>query len=250
MLSYYGKLSSAFYDLDKYIGKSFGDVEYYENRLKDVRGKVLEPAVGNGRVLIPLLEKGIDISGFDLSDDMLAFCRAHLEERKLKADVSKMDMSTFELDEQFEAIILPAGSFLLLHDREQSISALKCFYRHLEAGGRLIIDLDLPGDFQTGSIFKRLIKCGENESITIEGTLVNVDFVNQVKYSHHKYEKWKNDKLVDTELEVFPLRWYGVEEMVLILKQIGFKEVVISADYEYGTYPVSANQVITYEATK
>lgn len=75
MVSFYGSLSTELYDIDKYIGKSFGDVEYYSKRLEGVKGKILEPAVGNGRILIPLLHKGLNIEGFDLSDDMLQLCK-------------------------------------------------------------------------------------------------------------------------------------------------------------------------------
>lgn len=75
MVSFYGSLSTELYDIDKYIGKTFGDVEYYSERLEGVKGKILEPAVGNGRILIPLLHKGLNIEGFDLSDDMLRLCK-------------------------------------------------------------------------------------------------------------------------------------------------------------------------------
>ncbi len=57
----YGPLASAVYDLDKPIGRSFGDLEYYERSLAGLSGRILEPAVGTGRVLIPLLESGHDV---------------------------------------------------------------------------------------------------------------------------------------------------------------------------------------------
>lgn len=53
MLNYYGRLASEVYDLDKLVGHSFGDVEYYADRLKTCRGPVLEPAVGTRRIFIP-----------------------------------------------------------------------------------------------------------------------------------------------------------------------------------------------------
>ncbi|WP_202618550.1 MULTISPECIES: hypothetical protein [unclassified Ensifer] len=65
----YGKIASLVYNLDKYIWKSFGDVEYYRERLSGCLGPILEPAVGNGRALIPLLEAGLDVNGFDASQD-------------------------------------------------------------------------------------------------------------------------------------------------------------------------------------
>ncbi|MFV7789733.1 hypothetical protein ACNO6Z_02635 [Aliarcobacter lanthieri] len=75
MFDFYGKLSSEVYELDKPIGSSFGDVEYYLSRLKDIKGPILEPATGTGRILIPLVEAGLDVSGFDLSNEMLDICK-------------------------------------------------------------------------------------------------------------------------------------------------------------------------------
>lgn len=65
MLGYYSRLSSEIYDIDKPIGHSFGDIEFYMDRLKSVEGRILEPATGTGRILIPLLEKGFTVDGFD-----------------------------------------------------------------------------------------------------------------------------------------------------------------------------------------
>jgi len=72
MQNRYGKLASWVYNLDKPIGRSFGDQEYYRQRLEHGDdGPILEPAVGNGRIFVPLLEAGFRIEGFDASDEML-----------------------------------------------------------------------------------------------------------------------------------------------------------------------------------
>lgn len=68
----YGRLASWVYNLDKPVGRSFGDVEYYRQRLRDIDGPILEPAVGNGRIYVPLRESGVSIEGFDASDEILA----------------------------------------------------------------------------------------------------------------------------------------------------------------------------------
>ena len=54
----YGPLATEVYDLDKPIGHSFGDVEYYTRLLATISGRILEPATGTGRILILLLEAG------------------------------------------------------------------------------------------------------------------------------------------------------------------------------------------------
>jgi hypothetical protein len=64
-----------------------------------------------------------------------------------------------------------------------------------------------------------------------------VDLLEQYTVSHLKYEKWRDGVLVRTELQRFPLRWYGLEEFELVLSSLGYAEIVVSADYEYGGRP-------------
>jgi hypothetical protein len=45
-------------------------------------------------------------------------------------------------------------------------------------------------------------------------------------------------------------RWYGLDEFELVLKSVGFSEVVVSADYEYGKRPSRAEQTFTFEARR
>src|SRR5690625_2950424 len=100
MLSYYSKLSSEVYDIDKYIGLSFGDVEFYSERLADCQSKILELGVGTGRILIPLLERGMDVDGFDVSTEMLNICKTNCDQRRLQANIVEGKMESFSLDEK------------------------------------------------------------------------------------------------------------------------------------------------------
>jgi SAM-dependent methyltransferase len=248
MLGYYSKLSSEVYDIDKYIGLSFGDVEFYSDRLASCTGNILEPGVGTGRILIPLLEKGLKVDGFDVSEEMLKICRNNCEKRGLKPKLFKGNMESFSLDAEYEAIIIPTGTFLLLHKREDSIQALKNFFSHLSNGGMLIVDIFLQTEVSTNKISTRTWESKSGGMITLEDKIVEVDHVNQYTVSHNRYEKWDNGKLIQTELERFPLRWYGIEEFKMILEQIGFEDIIISADYKYGQYPTDPTQIITFEA--
>jgi len=249
MLNYYSSLSAEVYDIDKYIGLSFGDVEFYSKRLVGCKGEILEPGVGTGRILIPLLEEGYKIDGFDVSEEMLKICRHHCEERNLSPKLFNGTMESFLIDKKYEAIIVPTGTFLLLYKRKDSIKALKNFYNHLIDGGKLILDIFLQTDIKMNKMSTRTWKTKEGCVITLEDKMTEIDDVNQYTISHHRYEKWQNGKLTHTELEQFPLRWYGIEEFKMILEQIGFKDVIISADYQFGEYPTNSNQMITFEAT-
>ncbi|HBB27837.1 MAG TPA: class I SAM-dependent methyltransferase [Clostridiales bacterium] len=247
MLSYYGRLSSEVYDMDKPIGHSFGDIEFYMNRLESCEGPILEPATGTGRMLIPLLERGLNVEGFDSSKDMLNVCKNNCKKRNLNPKLFEANMETFLNDTKYDAIIVPAGTFLLLHNRADSIKVLHNFYKHLSNGGRLIVDIFLQSDISIGTVSTKTWKCSNGDIITLENKIAKVDYINQYTISYGRYEKWREGVLLQTELEYFPLRWYGVEEFKLILESIGFKDIVISSDYKYGQYPTNTEDVITFE---
>ena len=251
-LGSYGKLATEVYDIDKPVGQTFegGDhrLEYYLGRLKSCTGRILEPAVGTGRMMILLLEAGLHVEGLDNSPEMLAVCRARCAERGLDPVLYEGDMGLLSLPERYEAIIVPAGSFLLIERREESLGALKRFRDHLVPGGRLILDLELQTDFRMGTISTGTVETPQGETITVESKLVEVNFLKQYSVSHLRYEKWQDGELLRTEMQRFALRWYGLEEFELILKSLGFSEVVVSADYEYGKRPTRAEQTFTYEA--
>ncbi|MDU5082149.1 SAM-dependent methyltransferase [Tissierella sp. P1] len=248
MFSFYSKLSTEVYNIDKPIGHSFGDVEFYMERLKGIKGRILEPAVGTGRILIPLLEKGFIVDGIDSSPEMLDLCKLHCKERNLRADLYEENMQSFSLPHKYEAIIIPTGSFLLLENSIDAINGLKCFYEHLSVGGRLIVDIFMQSDFNIGHTSTRTWETPNGDLITLNESLVEVNFINQYTVSHFRYEKWHKSQLIQTELERFPLKWYGVEEFRLILEKVGFSDITISSDYKFGIYPTDNNQVITFEA--
>lgn len=138
MYSHYGELCTEFYDLSKPLGYSTGDVEYYLERLSNMKGKVLEVGCGSGRVLIPLLQAGIQINGIDNSSAMLDACKKRCEQLKLNPLLIEDEMHSFSLDDQYEAIIIPGGSFQLIEGWEKAVAALKQFNKHLVASIKLV----------------------------------------------------------------------------------------------------------------
>ncbi len=248
--SSYGELATEVYNLDKPVGHSFGDVEFYGDRLHSCSGRILEPAVGSGRVLIPLLEAGLTVDGIEKSPEMLAACRAHCAQKGFDPVLWEAEMDSFSSPERYEAIIVPAGSFLLLVDREASLEALKRFGEHLVPGGRLILALQLQTDLRAGSASTRTWQTPAKDLIALESKLVEVNLLEQYTVSHLKYEKWRDGGLVRTELQRFPIRWYGLEEFELVLRSLGYTEIVVSADYEYGGRPSDPGQTFTFEARR
>ncbi|WP_110933231.1 class I SAM-dependent methyltransferase [Paenibacillus bouchesdurhonensis] len=250
MLNSYGELCTEVYELSKPVGYSFGDIEYYAERLQEIQGKILEIACGSGRVLIPLLSSGLKVEGIDNSLFMLEACRRKCGERGLRPRLFEGDMRQFNLEDEYEALIIPGGSLQLIESRADIENALKCYYDHLGAGGMFIADIFLETDFEINTVKTRLWETENEETITLEEKRIEVNLIEQRTVSLLKYEKWKDGHLIQSELQRFPLRWYGVHEFRMMLEKAGFSEIVISGNYEYGAAPEHAEHMITFEARK
>lgn len=243
----YGKLASRIYELDKPVGRSFGDVEFYLERLKSVAGPMLEPATGNGRMLVPLAQAGHSVSGFDLSPEMLALCKANCAQHGVEAELSEQGFTTFRYAQKFAAIVLPAGSFQLLTDVVDAMSFLRRSKEALVPNGKLLLDISVTGGFMDHAPRARHWQDGE-DLLTLQEMRTATDYVKQVVTSQLRYELWRDTQLVTTEMELFSLRWWGMFELELALREAGFTQIKIFGDYQSGAVNTASADTLIFEA--
>ncbi|MEK3886890.1 class I SAM-dependent methyltransferase [Bacillus sp. FSL K6-3431] len=246
MFTEYGELSTMLYQLTKPAGYSIdGDLEYYYEHLKSTKGKILEAGVGTGRMMIPFLQKGLDVEGVDVSEDMLKQCRANTEAEKVKGTLYQGDLTDLHLPEKYEAIIMPTGSFCLL-PRNQVKDILRSFYQHLEVGGKIIIDLELPTGFIPDKVSTGQFSIDNETGILFTSTTQGIDWLQQKTSSIHRYDLLKNGKIQETEISNFVLYWYGIQEFQLLLEHEGYSSIEYKLGYERDT----SSSLITFFASK
>ena len=136
----YGKLSTAFYDLDKPVAPQDA-IAFYLSRALDSKGPVLEPMCGSGRFLIPLLQAGISIDGVDASSAMLAACRRRAKILGLVPTLYGQSLEALSLPRQYRLAFIPSGSIGLIHRKEAFCAGLRALRRHLSPGATLFIEL-------------------------------------------------------------------------------------------------------------
>ena len=111
-------------------------------------GPLLELGCGTGRVLRPLARAGYEITGIDLSAQMLEYCRVRLDaepaEVRDRVTLSLGDMTSFDLDQRFGAIFCAFNTFHHLRTVEQQLACLDRCRAHLMAGAPLVLDLFNP----------------------------------------------------------------------------------------------------------
>lgn len=118
-------------------------------------GPVLELGCGTGRVTLPLAEAGFEIVGLDRSQPLVEYAAARAAERGVGVTLAVGDMRDFELGARFRLVIAPWNAFHHLLD----LASIEAFFaaarRHLDEGGRLVVDAFQPSPAFLGAAPER-----------------------------------------------------------------------------------------------
>lgn len=139
---------AALYDL-VHLGPWKGEAEFYLRTAAEAAGgqaagRVLELACGTGRLTLPLAERGLEMTGLDLSPAMLSRARAKAHQAGVEARFIQGDMRAFTLGERFDLIFIPINSICHLLTRADAEACLASVRAHLAPAGRFVIDVFSP----------------------------------------------------------------------------------------------------------
>jgi SAM-dependent methyltransferase len=100
---------------DDWSSQMTEDVPFYVGLAREADGPLVELAVGNGRVAIPVArETGRRVTGIDSSPEMLRQARVRAAEAGVELDLREGDMRDLELDEPAALIYCPFRALLHL----------------------------------------------------------------------------------------------------------------------------------------
>ena len=103
---------------------------------------VLELAIGTGRIALPLAERGVDIHGVDISEEMVA----RLREKPGGADipVTMGDFSEVDYGGTFPLIFLAFNTIFGLETQDDQVRLFANVARHLTEDGIFVLEAFVP----------------------------------------------------------------------------------------------------------
>jgi SAM-dependent methyltransferase len=105
-------------------------------------GRALEFAIGTGRVAVPLVERGVRVTGIELSTPMIDQLRTKVDEETIPVVVG--DMASAEAPGTFTLVYLVYNTISNLLTQSEQVACFRNAARHLTAGGRFVIELWVP----------------------------------------------------------------------------------------------------------
>ena len=202
------------------------------------RGRVLEFAVGTGRVTLALSGRGLSVRGLELSPDMVAQMRAKPGAEAVPVTVG--DMTSVRVPGTFDLVYLVANSIMNVTTQEEQVAVFANAAAHLRPGGHFVVEVIVPQ-------LRRVAPSEMARVFTLEPDHVGIetfdDPIGQVAWSHHWMEV--AGQLVRHSA---PYRYVWPSELDLMARVAGFRRTARWAGWERQPFtPASERHNSVYE---
>ena len=224
------------------------EIDYFRRFIEGDGQPALDVACGTGRLLLPYLRAGLDVDGCDVSEDMIALCRERAEREDLSPTLFVQSMHELDPPRSYRTIIV-CGGFAVGSDRVHDHQALSRFYEHLEPGGTLVLDNEVP--YASAQQWRQWLpeeravlprpwssedhdrrRASDGSELALDARLVALDPLDQQATLEIRARQWRDDQLVAEEVHTLDLGLYFKNELALMLERAGFEVLAVHGSHE------------------
>lgn len=221
------------------------EIEYFRG-FAESGEPALDAGCGTGRLLIPYLRAGLDVGGCDVSADMVARCREKAEREGLAPSLYVQSLDALDLPRRYRTVVV-CGAFGLGSDRRRDLAALSRLYEHLEPGGTLVLDNEVPyANARHWALWPKKNRAALPEPATapqgrrrasdgselgLSARVVELDPLEQTQILEIRAVRWRDGALEAEETHRLNVNLYFKNELVLMLERSGFAEIRVYGDH-------------------
>ena len=206
---------------------------------------ILDIGCGTGATLLPLVERGFQVTGLDVSEAMLDILRHKLTQQpgpvQGRARMVCANMTQFDLPERFSLVVIPRSAFLHLLTEQDQEAALRRIYQHLVPNGVLSFNTFDPNYSTIAANLKGIPHepILRTEYINARGNreriwnIGNYDPVTQNIQATGRFEELDAaGQCIDQRERPLRLRWSFEPETRHLLRLCGFDVLATYATYD------------------
>ncbi len=191
---------------------------------------LLDLGCGTGSLAIILAKAGYELTGLDLSVDMLTLAQEKSYEEDLEIRFINQSMSELDLIGKYDVIYSFGDALNYLTDDEDLLAAFKGVNEYLSDDGYFIFDVNTIEKFRA---------YGDNTFTESEDDFFYIwenEFDEEEKLNYYYVEifsKLSNEDLYERSFETHTERGYAYEEIVKLLREAGFKGIETYTDLDF-----------------
>lgn len=241
-------LIAPFYDVEH--ARFDEDIDLYMNFAELRGGPLLELACGSGRLLLPLVQAGYEVTGVDTSASMLALARNALDTAGVAArcKLVQQDMCALQLGKKFHMAFIALGSFGHICARKAQQQALTAIRAHLTTGGTFILDISNEDARYMESMGGQMLHQGTWQ--LDDGSMVT-HFISPASSTTmhlldltHFYDIHRQGESVRRTITRTQLYLFERNEAELLLEQAGFIVKDVYGNYDLSQYEHGSPRMI------
>jgi 2-polyprenyl-3-methyl-5-hydroxy-6-metoxy-1,4-benzoquinol methylase len=219
----------------------------FSQNFKNAHPRLLEPACGTGRLIVPLARSGFICTGFDLNIHALEYLKHKLKRNHLKASIFEGNMADFEINaNKFDAAFCTVDTFRHLLTEKQAHQHLKNVAKALKKGGLYILGLHLITDKSPSNKVIRWTNKRGRLTVHTSMSLLEMDRTKRtetLKVILTAETETKKEKFTS----IYKLRTYTLKQLNKLLDKVSVFELVNVYDEYYDlNHPVELNSKSEY----
>lgn len=192
--------------------------------------KVLDLACGTGEMTVELAQHGFDVTGVDLSDEMLLVANEKAVKLGLSIPLFQQNMAELEGLGQFDCVTIFCDSLNYLRDEEDIVKTFSRVHEHLKDGGLFLFDVH--SIYKMEEIFRDNTFAVNGEEVSYIWDCFPGEEPYSVEHDLSFFVRDDESGLYDRFDELHYQRTYPVEQYKKWLEQAGFTVSEILADLE------------------
>ena len=201
------------------------DRPFIEQWARALGGPLLDLACGSGRMALRLAAQGYEITGVDITPEMIAHARQKAAVQGLSVEWVVADARTFHLAKQFRLTYMLAHAFQFFLTREDQEAMLARVREHLHTEGCFIFDTRNPIPCNLLEVFhsepqQYVTPAGEHLTTTEQQYY---DPMTQIQHYTSTYHWRSSEGQQKEEIKRTALRYVFPQEVEALLLHSGFQ---------------------------
>jgi ubiquinone/menaquinone biosynthesis C-methylase UbiE len=209
--------------------------------------RILEIACGTGELSVRLAKTGFNITGVDLSEDMLTVAKQKAMQNGVDIELFHQNMCELEGLGQFDIITIFCDSLNYLSNPEEIQETFQRVYSHLNKSGLFIFDVH--SIYKMEKIFLNQTYAENDDKVSYIWNCFEGEFPNSIEHDLTFFMLDEATSQYERFDEWHVQRTYPVQDFIQWLEEAGFKVLEVNADFHYSS-PIKTSERIFFTCQK
>ncbi|MBC2001610.1 class I SAM-dependent DNA methyltransferase [Listeria marthii] len=221
-------------------------VEFSADFIDETPKKVLDLACGTAEFALRLSFLGHQVTGVDLSKEMVAVAKEKVAAAEINLPILEQDMSKLALNQTFDVITCLCDSLNYLETEQALEDTIQSVSTHLEPNGLFLFDVHSVYKIEEG--FKDYSYGDSDEEISTIWNSFPGEYPHSVEHELTFYILGEDDTYNRVD-ELHKERTYPIAAYENVLKKAGFTKIDVYADFSLEK-PTNTSERIFFVARK